>query len=299
MSSSNCCFLTCIQISQEAGKAVWYSHLLENFPQFVVIYIVKCFGVVNKAEADVFLELSCFFNDPMNVGHLISGFSAFSKSSLNIWNFSIHILFKPGLENLEHYFASMWDECNCVVVWAFFGIAFFGTGMKTDFFQYCGHCWVFQICWHIEHSTFTASSFRIWNSSTGIPSPPLALFVAVLPKVHLTSHSRMSGSRWVITPSWLSESLRSFLYSFSVYSCHLLLISSAEQQHINVVILVSIFSQQNIFNYQSRFDAWYWMLGAGALGRPRGMEWGGRRDEGSGWGTHVYLWWIHFDIWQN
>ena len=92
--------------------------------------------------------------------------------------------------------------------------------MKTDLFQSCAHCWVFQVCWHIECSTFTASSFRIWNSSTGIPSPPLALFVVMLPKAHLISHSRMSGSRWVITPSWLSWSWRSFLYS-SVYSWHL------------------------------------------------------------------------------
>ena len=99
--------------------------------------------------------------------------------------------------------------------------------MKTDLFHSCGHCWVFQICWHIECSTFTASSFRIWNSSTGIPSPPLALFVVMLPKAHLTSHSRMSDSRWVIKPLWLSGSWSSFLYSSSVYSCHLFLISSA------------------------------------------------------------------------
>ena len=99
--------------------------------------------------------------------------------------------------------------------------------MKTDLFQSCGHCWVLQICWHIECSTFTASSFRIWNSSTGVPSPPLALFVVMLSKAHLTSHSRMSGSRWVITPSWLSWMWRSFLYRSSVYSCHLFLISSA------------------------------------------------------------------------
>ena len=99
--------------------------------------------------------------------------------------------------------------------------------MKTDLFQSCGHCWVFPICWHIECSTFTTSSFRIWNSSMEIPSPPLALFVVMLSKAHLTSHSRMSGSRWVITPSWLSGLWRSFLYSFSVYSCHLFLISSA------------------------------------------------------------------------
>ena len=99
--------------------------------------------------------------------------------------------------------------------------------MKTDLFQSCGYCWVFQICWHIECSTFTASSFRIWNSSTEIPSPPLALFVVMLPKAHLTSHSRMSGSRWVIISSWLSGSWRSFLYSSSVCSCHLFLISFA------------------------------------------------------------------------
>ena len=95
--------------------------------------------------------------------------------------------------------------------------------MKTDLFQSCSHCWVFQICWHIECSTFTASSFRIWTTSTGIPSPPLALFIVMLPKAQLTSHSRMSGSRWVITPSWLSQSWRSFFYSFSVCSCHLLI----------------------------------------------------------------------------
>ena len=90
--------------------------------------------------------------------------------------------------------------------------------MKTDLFQSFGHCWAFQICWHIECSTFTASSFRIWNSSAEIPSPPLALFVEILPKDHLTSHSRMSGSRWMITRSWFSRSWRSFLYSYSLYS---------------------------------------------------------------------------------
>ena len=89
--------------------------------------------------------------------------------------------------------------------------------MKTDLFQSCGHCWVFQICWHIECSTFTASSFRIWNSSAEIPSPPLALFIVILPKAHLTSYSRMSGSRWEITPLWISGSWRSFLFSFCVF----------------------------------------------------------------------------------
>ena len=103
----HCCFLTCIQISQEADQVVWYSHLFKNFPQFVVTYTVKGFGVINKAEIDVFLELSCFFNDLVDVGNLISGSSAFAKSSLNIWKFSVHVLLKPGLENFEHYFASM------------------------------------------------------------------------------------------------------------------------------------------------------------------------------------------------
>ena len=157
----------------------------------------------------------------MDVGNLISDSFAFSKTSLNIWKCMLHVLLKPGLDNFEHYFTSVWDECSCVVVWAFFGIewiecnwmewiecnwmewiecnwmtwAFLGIGIKTDLFQSCGHCWVFQICWHIDCSIFTVSSFRIWNSSTGIPSPPLALFLLMLPKAHLTWHSRMSGSR--------------------------------------------------------------------------------------------------------
>ena len=98
MSSSNFCFLTCIQISQEADQVVWYSDLFKNFPQFVVIYIVKDFSIVNEAEVDVFfLELSCFLDDPVDVGNLISGSSAFSKSSLNIWEFSIHVMLKPTL----------------------------------------------------------------------------------------------------------------------------------------------------------------------------------------------------------
>jgi len=124
MSSSNCCFLTCIQISQETGQVVWYSNFFQNFPQLVVIHTVKGFGVGNKTKVDVFLELSCIFSDTEDVDKLISGSSAFSKSSLNIWKFTVHILLKPGLENFEHYFASMWDEGHCVVIWTFFGIAF-------------------------------------------------------------------------------------------------------------------------------------------------------------------------------
>ena len=124
MATSNCCFLTCIQVSQEAGQVVWYSHLFQNCPQFIVIHTVKGFGIVNKAEIDVFLKFSCFFDDPADVGNLISGPSAFSKTSLNIWKFMLHILLKLGLKNFEHYFASVWNECNCAVVWAFVGITF-------------------------------------------------------------------------------------------------------------------------------------------------------------------------------
>ena len=213
MFSSNCCFLTCIQISQEAGQVVGYSHLFQNFPQFIVMHTVKGFGIVNKVEIDGFLEFYCFFDHPADVGNLTSGSSGFLKTSLNIWKFTVHVLLKAGLENFEYYFTSMWDECNCAVVWAFFGIAFL---------WYWNENWPSPVLWPVlsfpnlltcwvQH--FTAFSFRIWNSSTGIPSPPLALFVVMLPKAHLASHSRMSGSRWVIRASWFTGLWRSFLYS--------------------------------------------------------------------------------------
>ena len=140
MSSSNCCFLTCVQISQEAGQVVWYSHLFKSFPQFVVIHTVKGFGIVNKAEIDVFLELSCFFDDSTNVVNLISDSSPFSKSSLNIYKFTVHVLLKRGSENFEHYFASVWDEWNCVIVWAFFGIAFLWDWNEN---------WPFPVLWRM------------------------------------------------------------------------------------------------------------------------------------------------------
>ena len=110
--------------------------------QFVVIHTVKGFGIVNKAEVDVFLEPSCFFNDPAEVDNLISDSSAFSKSSLNIWKFTVHVLLKPGLESFEHYFTSMWDECNCAVVWAFFGIAFLWDWNEK---------WPFPVLWLLLH----------------------------------------------------------------------------------------------------------------------------------------------------
>ena len=124
MYSSNYCFLTCIQISQKADQMLWYSHLFQNFSQLVVIHKARGFRVVSKAEVDVFLELSCFFNDTVDVDHLISGSSAFLKSNLNIWKCTVHVLLMPRMENFEHYFASIWDECDCGVVWTFCGIAF-------------------------------------------------------------------------------------------------------------------------------------------------------------------------------
>ena len=121
MAGSNCCFLTCIQISLEADKVVLYPHIFKNFPQFVVIHAVEGCSIVNEAEVDVFLQYPCFIYDPMNVGNLTSC-SFFSKSSLKIWKFSVHVLLKSALENFEHYFASVWDECVCTAVWTFFGI---------------------------------------------------------------------------------------------------------------------------------------------------------------------------------
>ena len=187
-----------------------------------MIHTVKGFGIVNKTEVDVFQELSCFFYDPTDVGNLISGSYAFSKTSLNIWKFMVHVLLKPGWRILSiPLLACEMNECNCVVVCTFFGIAFLWDWNEN---------WPFPVLWPllsfpnlltywVRH--FHSIIFRMWNSSTGIPSTPLALFVVMLPKAHLTLHSRMSGSRWVITtPSWLSGSWRSFLYGSSVYSCH-------------------------------------------------------------------------------
>ena len=154
MSSSNCCFLTCRQASQEAGKVVWYSNLFKNFPQFVVIHRVKGFSIVNE---QMFFSNSHFFYDPSNVDNLISGSSAFSKPSLNILKFSVHLLLEPGLEDFEHYFASVWDECNCVVVWTFFGIALLWEWNENWPFPVLWPLLSFPNCWHVECSTLTAS----------------------------------------------------------------------------------------------------------------------------------------------
>ena len=183
-----------------------------------------------------------FFYDSMDVGNLIFDSSVFSKSSFNLWKFIV-----------TYYWSLAWGLLSITllacemsaIVWSFehsLALPFFGIGIKTDLFQSCGRCWVFWICWHIECSTFTPSSFRVWNSSDGIPSPPLALFVVMLPETHLTLHSRMSGSRWVITASWLSGFLRSFLYSSSVYYCHLFLISSSSVRSIPILYCAFIVS---------------------------------------------------------
>ena len=182
---------------------VWNSHLFKNIPQFVVIYTVKGFSIVSEAKVDVFLESPFFLYDSMNVGKLISG-SSFSKSSLYIRKFSVHILLKPSLKNFEHNLTSMWSEHICMVVWTLFG-----TTLLWDW----NENWLFQIPWTEKPSRLQSTrSQRVGHDWA--TSPPLALFVVMLPKAHLTSHSRMSGSRGVITPSWLSGSWRFLFVQF-------------------------------------------------------------------------------------
>ena len=170
-----------------------------NFPEFAVVQKDNSFGTVN--EADVYLEFSCFFYDPTDVGNLVSGSSAFSfffffssafsKSSLNIWSFQFTYCWSLAWRILSIILL----DCETSAVVQYFEnsleLPFFGIGMKTDFFKSCNHCCVFQTCWHIECSTFTASSFRIWNSSAGIPSLPLALFLLMLPKGEISLTSDM------------------------------------------------------------------------------------------------------------
>ena len=213
-----------------------------------MIQTVKGISVVNEVEVDFFffffLKLSCFFYDPVDVGNLISGSTAFSKSRLtscsswfmHFWSLAWRILsitvlvceMSAILWQLEHSLALPLLEIRT----------------KPDFFQSCGHCRIFQIVWHIECSTLTASSFRIWKSSTGIPSPPLALFTVMLPKSYLTSQSKISVSRWVITPSWLSGSWRSFLF-FCVF-LHLFLISFAFVRSIPFLSFIVLIFAWNI-----------------------------------------------------
>ena len=216
-----------MEVYQEAGRVVWCFHLFENIPQFVVIHTVKVFGIVSQEEVDDFFWNSLAF--------------LMIQQMLTIWSLVPLPFLKPAWTSGSSWFTYYWSlawrnlsitllacEMSAIMRWFEHSLAlpFFGIGMKTELFQSCGHCWVFQIYQRIESSPFTASSFRIWNSSTEILSPPLALIVVMLPKAHLTSPSRMSVSRWVIIASWLSGSWRSFLASSSVYSCHLFLISS-------------------------------------------------------------------------
>ena len=157
------------------------------------------------------------------------------QQMLAIWSLVPLSFLNPAWTSRSSWFRYCWNlawrilnttllafemSATCAVVWAFFGIAFLWDWNENWIFWSCGHWWVTQICWHIECSTFIAPSVRIRNISIGILSPPLALFIVMLPKAHLTSHSRMFGSRWMITPSWSSRSWRSFLYNSSVYSCY-------------------------------------------------------------------------------
>ena len=214
------CFLTCIQVLRRQVRWSGIPISLWIF-QFVVIHRVKCFSIDNEAEADVFLKFLCFLHDPMNVGNLTSGSSPFSKPSLYIWKLSVHRLLKLSSKGFEHCLASIWNEHNCTAVGTSLGIALIWGWNENWPFPVHGRCWVFQICWHIECSTLTASTFKMWNSSAGILSPPLALFVLTPPEAHLTSHFRMSVSRWATTPLQLSGSLRPCLYSSSLYPYHL------------------------------------------------------------------------------
>ena len=149
-------------------------------------------------------------------------------NSLDIWKFLVHIMLKPSTQDFKRDLTK-W-EVSAIVQWLAHSLVLSFLGIeRIELFQSCGHHWVFQICWHIEFNTLIASSFRVLNSSTGIPSHPLALLAAVLPKAHLTSHSRMSGSGWVTTPSWLSISLRIFctvLCILAISSWSLLLLLS-------------------------------------------------------------------------
>ena len=158
-----------------------------------MIHKVKGFCVVNEAKLDVFLKFICFLYDPTNAGNLSSGYSAFFKSSLYVWKFLVHVLLKPSLKDFEHNLTRLWNECNCAVVWTFLGIVFWRDWNENWPFLVLWPLVSFPDCWHFECSSLlSSSSFRIWNSWTGIPSPLLALFVVMLLKAYLTSHSRMS-----------------------------------------------------------------------------------------------------------
>ena len=163
----------------------------------------------------MFSKISLFLRDPTTVGNLISSSYAFSKPSLYTWKSSVHVLLKHSLKGFQHNLTSEMSAI-ATLAWTFFDIDLLLGWSENWLFPVQGHCWVFQICWHVEYSTLTASSFRIWDRSAGILSPPLALFIVMLPKAQLSSHSRASSFRWVTTASWFSRSLSPFLYSSCV-----------------------------------------------------------------------------------
>ena len=176
------------------------------------------------------MEFACFFYDSTDLSNLISGSSAFSKSNLYIWKFLVHVLLKSSLKDFEHYLALMWNECNYMIIWTFFGLALLWDWNEN---------WPFPVLWPLLHfpnllAYWALSQHHLLGFEiAGNPSTPLGLFIVKLSKVHLTSYSRRSGSRWVTTPSLLSGSLRSFLYSSSVHSCHFLMSSASVHIRIN------------------------------------------------------------------
>ena len=151
-----------------------------------MIHTVKGFDIVNKAEIDIFLELAFSMIQQMLAMWSLVPLPFLKPAWTSGSSRTVHVLLKPGLENFEYYFTNVWDECDCAVVWGFFGIAFLWDWNEHWPFPVLWPLLSFQICWHIECSIFTASSFRIWNSSTGIPSPLLALFIVMLSKAHFT-----------------------------------------------------------------------------------------------------------------
>ena len=167
MQGSNCCFLTCIQLSQETGKMVWYSHLSKSIPQLVMIHTVKGFSIVDETERDVFLKFPCFLYNPANVGNLISSSSSFSKSSLDIWKFLVHIILKPSVQDFKHDLTSMGDECDCLMVSIFFTTTLLGNWDKD---------WPFPVL------LATAGSSRFANIMNATPwqNCPLGIWIVLV-----------------------------------------------------------------------------------------------------------------------
>ena len=170
MYDSNCRFLTYMQTFQETGKEIWYSHFLKNFPQFVLVHTVKGFSIVSKADRNVFWDFLAF----SMIQWTLAIWSLVHQTSLYIWKFSVHVVLKLSLKDFEHYLASKWDECNCMIGWTFlWNCLSFGLEWKLTFSSAVATAAFSTFCWHIECSTFTASFFRIfkWLSWNSISSP--------------------------------------------------------------------------------------------------------------------------------